>query len=527
MMRMTRRVRQRFVVCLLACWWALLPVLPLQASPFADVPAGHWTYTVLEQLSAARLIDGYAPGFFSGARRLTRYEMALSLAGALERLIGAGGWSSDDLDDRSLAEIIKQYNSAHPDESLSAGDSELLRAGLLEFTPELEVLGYDVPALEPWQSTDNTWQLDPSIDYVARQLLRSDVGPATPLLSGKDSFNGIATGDADGPRLQVGVERGTFVVDLRQSPPIARIGSTLLHVSGRDGAPTDADKMRKASPALDGTIHLSDQRLPGLGVAVAFAEQDDDKHLPVWQMTERRTGIDGFVIAPSVSLSGHRAHRTSAEGEMRATQVHAQVMLGDVSIDGKLQSVEQEFLSALPTNRKREGGESLGLGLTLRLGEVSVSAGRDVVQRRTEGDPERVTSWTLEYGLPDFGSVKAGWQSISDTRERTSVDLNVPVPQGAIHVGLAYEGARDAEGAGISMTTLTMAGLDLRLKENTEARAAFSVLDSAESSERTTSLGLRYSLNSEAALLLGYKLIDFAEEYDRQNVTTAEFSIRF
>src|SRR5690606_11580872 len=137
----------------------------------------------------------------------------------------------------------------------------------------------------------------------------------------------------------------------------------------------------------------------------------------------------------------------------------------DVALAGSVRTVEPGF----PAD-----GEAVGIGLTVRFGDVLLSAGRDFVQR-------------------------AGWQTVSDTRSRTSVDLNVPVPQGALHLGVAYEGKRDEEAGRISMTTLTMAGLDLRVAANAEARATFALQDSEEGRERTTSLGLRYSLSPEAA----------------------------
>src|SRR5690606_41434726 len=78
----TRRSSDLLVIVL----WAAAS--PADANPFGDVPAGHWAYGALEQLADASLIDGYSSGFFTGARRLTRYEMALSVAGALSRLKG-------------------------------------------------------------------------------------------------------------------------------------------------------------------------------------------------------------------------------------------------------------------------------------------------------------------------------------------------------------------------------------------------------------------------------------------------------
>nr|MBO2476527.1 hypothetical protein [Bacillota bacterium] len=79
---------------------------------------------------------------------------------------------------------------------------------------------------------------------------------------------------------------------------------------------------------------------------------------------------------------------------------------------------------------------------------------------------------------------------------------------------------------GVSVTTLSVAGFDLRLMENAEAQAAIAFQDSEDGSQRTTSLGLRYTLSPEAALRLGYKLIDFTDK-DSQNVATAEITIRF
>src|SRR5690606_8862008 len=176
-----------------------------------------------------------------------------------------------------------------------------------------------------------------------------------------------------------------------------------------------------------------------------------------------------------------------------------------------------------------------GIGLTVRFGDVLLSTGRDFVHWSEADNPDEVTTLALEYSLAEQARVRAGWQTVSDTRSRTSVDLNVPVPLGALHLGVAYEGKRDEEAGRISMTTLTMAGLDLRVAANAEARATFALQDSEEGRERTTSLGslgLRYSLSPEAALTLGYKFINFSgmsqeDESRPENVTTAEFTIRF
>ena len=53
------------------------------ANPFSDVPAGHWAYASINQLSAAGIIDGYGDNTFGGERLMTRYEMAQIVAKAM------------------------------------------------------------------------------------------------------------------------------------------------------------------------------------------------------------------------------------------------------------------------------------------------------------------------------------------------------------------------------------------------------------------------------------------------------------
>lgn len=55
------------------------------ASPFSDVPAGHWAYDSISKLAAAGVIDGYGDSTFGGDRLLTRYEMAQITARAMAK----------------------------------------------------------------------------------------------------------------------------------------------------------------------------------------------------------------------------------------------------------------------------------------------------------------------------------------------------------------------------------------------------------------------------------------------------------
>ena len=60
-----------------------------QGEPFKDVPADHWAYNAVTDLQSKGLIEGYPDGFFRGKRTLTRYEFAIALKRALDK-IGPG-----------------------------------------------------------------------------------------------------------------------------------------------------------------------------------------------------------------------------------------------------------------------------------------------------------------------------------------------------------------------------------------------------------------------------------------------------
>lgn len=531
-----RRIKGKMILLAFVLLVVCAAGAPVLANPFVDVPAGHWAYRALEQLADASLIDGYSTGFFTGARRLTRYEIALSVAGALSRLSGEEPLSAA-ADQRDLDRLIVDYNRRQPQRPLTAAEGDLLRAVVVEFRDELSMLGYTVPAVaasaphSPGMEHQNAYVLDSSYQVLARQRL---LAARTDGVSGDGTPDPVA--EAGGPgdeQRQVGSARIAEVTQraagISSGVALGRIGSTVL-LAETPGAGAQVQAWERTTmPLLDGAIHLSEYGLPGgllLGAAGRTALP------PFWPGTETLVGVESVVVAPHVSLAGQRARRSNLTMDTGAAAVRATVLLGeDVAVAGSVRTVEPGF--------EDEDGDAVGIGLSVRLGDVQLTTGREIVQRSGAEESERVTSWTLEYSLAEAARVRAGWQSVSDTRSRASVDVNVPVPQGALRFGLAYEGEREREleeGVSISMTTLTMAGLDLRVADNAEARAAFSLQqESGVSTERTASLGLRYALSPEAALLLGYKFINFnsvgegddALRPESVTTTTAEFSIRF
>jgi hypothetical protein len=89
------------------------------ANPFTDVPAKHWSYNAIQQLSKAGIVEGYNDGQFKGDRTITRYEMAVIVAKAMAK---------EDKADASQRAII---------DKLAA-----------EFSSELDNLGVRVSTLE-------------------------------------------------------------------------------------------------------------------------------------------------------------------------------------------------------------------------------------------------------------------------------------------------------------------------------------------------------------------------------------------
>ncbi len=101
------------------------------SNPFSDVPAGHWAYDAISQLTADGIIEGYGDYSYRGDRIMTRYEMAQRIAKALAK---------------------------HPD----GVDKTMLDKLSAEFSDELNSLGVRVSNLE---RQDDNVQFFGKIEY--------------------------------------------------------------------------------------------------------------------------------------------------------------------------------------------------------------------------------------------------------------------------------------------------------------------------------------------------------------------------
>lgn len=69
---------------LTACLGLVFAVaVAMAANPFVDVPANHWAYKAVMDLSKAGIVDGMGDGTFKGDKTVTRYEMAQIVAKAM------------------------------------------------------------------------------------------------------------------------------------------------------------------------------------------------------------------------------------------------------------------------------------------------------------------------------------------------------------------------------------------------------------------------------------------------------------
>jgi len=96
---------------------------PVLANPFSDVPFSHWAYDAVKKLTDKGIMIGMPDGTFKGEKGVNRYELAVTLARALDKLPSMKG-------------------------KVDATDLRTLEKLTVEFADELALLGVKVTALE-------------------------------------------------------------------------------------------------------------------------------------------------------------------------------------------------------------------------------------------------------------------------------------------------------------------------------------------------------------------------------------------
>ena len=136
----------------------MIAVPAMAQDNFPDVPENHWAYEAIENLKREGILVGYPDGTFKGPRAATRYEMAVALNAAYQRLknitdglaeqiaeiranMGNGG-------DKGLADRLAAVEAQLRGMSSLADDVAAMKRMAGEFQKELASLGVDVEAMK-------------------------------------------------------------------------------------------------------------------------------------------------------------------------------------------------------------------------------------------------------------------------------------------------------------------------------------------------------------------------------------------
>ncbi|WP_019553285.1 S-layer homology domain-containing protein [Propionispira raffinosivorans] len=76
------------------------------ANSFSDVPKDHWSYAAINQLTKDGIIEGNGDGTFAGDRSMSRYEMAVVVARAVDHL-----QTANPADQALVEKLEKEYAS--------------------------------------------------------------------------------------------------------------------------------------------------------------------------------------------------------------------------------------------------------------------------------------------------------------------------------------------------------------------------------------------------------------------------------
>jgi hypothetical protein len=87
------------------------PAEVAQGNPFADVPPNSWAYQAIRSLASEGLIEGYPDGKFKGNRPMTRYEAAVLINRAVDKLEAdiAAGQKANAADIANLKKLVDQF----------------------------------------------------------------------------------------------------------------------------------------------------------------------------------------------------------------------------------------------------------------------------------------------------------------------------------------------------------------------------------------------------------------------------------
>ncbi len=253
------------------------------ASSFQDVPTSHWAYLAVTDLQRQGVITGYPEGYFLGKRTLTRYEFAIALKRALDRL--------------PLSALMEAGSDAANALQVTPDEVRQIRRLVVEFQGDLTQLG------------ETSRDLETCYAALERAVVRSraplPLPVQIPTLFPSGASHGVSLPLPHAAQ-KIGVSP-TGASASTQSPSLLR--SLSLLTSG-DTTPTSGAPSGFTLPLLGSRFALSDMATaPDAGLRL---------DMPLF-----RTGEVGLTLGQVTALSPHDAAPRSALAYGTDLQFHA------------------------------------------------------------------------------------------------------------------------------------------------------------------------------------------------------------
>ncbi|MBI2914289.1 MAG: S-layer homology domain-containing protein, partial [Firmicutes bacterium] len=176
---------------------------------------------------------------------------------------------------------------------------------------------------------------------------------------------------------------------------LGNIGSTVI-MARRSQKGLSASDSGEFVAVLDGTIQLSDTTT--LAATLVSTLPPAGGAPGAWLNPSSTVASVGgtFVASPLLTLSGEYAQNASGLPGGSAVRVGAAMKLGDVQVGAQYRTVQPGFKASLG---KDEPGDSLGVGLTVKVGDVVVTTQRDQSWKDLANKLETSTSVGFRYDV--------------------------------------------------------------------------------------------------------------------------------
>ena len=417
----------RTIVIFVGCFagstgWAQSP------SAFQDVPKDHWAYKSLGRLQDSGFIPGYPAGQFTGARTLTRYEIALAVDRAARSMpclrVGNSPGSQFTLRDATSDElvILKRLVREFRAELQSQG-SPPSSVGALEAKIDIQLVRLSPagagPSLKP-----TTLNLSGSPNAASPLAVRSFVYGSRDTIRIGQSQPGRLTLSDSFKQLNSPVRLGLFDAAINPDAPVSAPSFTVP--LGSSGSPNITLGNAIPNPSTLGVLRLDTSP------------------------TAASACLDPTYVSDGLRLSGTIGGVTSEVFSARLRTVHSGALDLSPAAAAGIPALDPGLATSLSDNRVT--GVSLGIGVrpfgqsgNIKLNVLNVNG--DVSQGRTGLDSAVVLGTNADFSLggkltlsADLGRTISGLRSddILGSSDASAYNLRLGFLSGGLHISAGY-----------------------------------------------------------------------------------------